>query len=459
MTSTATEIASDVRAGHTSARAQVEAALARIGADDVGAFQVVRAQRALDEADAVDARADRASLPLAGVPIVIKDNIPVAGEPMRDGSAATSAEPQPSDHEVVRRLRDAGAVVIGLARVPELCVFGATDSVYGITRNPWNPDRTAGGSSGGSAAAVASGVVPLAHGNDGMGSIRIPAADCGLVGLKPGAGLVPQDIGVDAWFRMSENGPLATTVADAALMLSVLADRPGLAVVAEPTARLRIAVAPGAASPLAPVDAEWVRGLRETGEALTAAGHGVEERRFPYPGNPLPLLARWFAGTASDAAELDSRLLEPRTRTHARWGRVLARQARDPRPVEAFRKAALDFFADVDVLVTPALAQPGIAAIDWHRRSWLSNVAANIRYAPYASPWNLLGWPALALPAGWHATAGVPLSVQLVTPPRADGAGEALLLSLAAELERLRPWPRVAPAPSASHDASPADSR
>lgn len=446
MTSTAAETAADVRAGRLSARAAVEAALDRIGTDAVGAFQVVRAARALAEADEIDARGDRAQLPLAGVPIVIKDNIPVAGEPLRDGSAATSAAPQQRDHEVVRRLRDAGAVVIGITRVPELCVFGATDSVYGITRNPWNMDRTAGGSSGGSAAAVASGVVAIAHGNDGMGSIRIPAADCGLVGLKPGAGLVPQDIGVDAWFGMSENGPLATTVEDAALMLSVLADRPALAQVVEPAARLRIAVAPGAASPLAPVDPEWVRGLTDTAEALAAAGHDVVERRFPYPGNPLPLLARWFAGTATDAALLDAKLLERRTRTHARWGRVLARQARDPRPVEAFRAAALEFFADVDVLITPSLAQPGIPAIAWHCKSWISNLAANIRYAPYASPWNLVGWPAMALPAGQHATAGVPLSVQLVTPPRPEGAGEALLLSVAAQLERLRPWPRTAPA-------------
>jgi len=445
--STATAIAESVRSGASSAVAEVTAALASIAEHNarVGSFQVVRAERALAEAAELDARTDLASLPLAGVPIAIKDNIPVAGEPLRDGSAATSAVPQAADHEIVRRLRDAGAIVVGITAVPELCVFGATDSVYGITRNPWGLDLTAGGSSGGSAAAVASGQVTIAHGNDGMGSIRIPAANCGLVGLKPGSGVVPQDIGVDAWFGMSENGPLATTVADAALMFSVMAGRPDLAAVAEPTTPLRVAVAGGVASPLAPLDPEWARGLAETADALRAAGHHVTEVVFPYPSNPLPLLARWFAGTATDADLLDAKLLEPRIRTHARWGRVLARQARDPRPVDAFRARVTEFFADFDVLVTPTLAQPGIPAIEWHKKSWLANVAANVRYAPYASPWNLLGWPAASIPAGMHATTHTPLAVQLVAPPLADAAGEGLLLSVAAQLERLRPWQRIAP--------------
>ncbi len=446
MTRTAAEIAADVRAGRRSAVDEVREALARIDEDACGAFQVVRARRALQEAAELDGRPDRAELPLAGVPVAIKDNIPVAGEPMRDGSAATTAQPQTHDHEVVRRVRAAGAIVVGITRVPELCVFGATDSVYGITRNPWNRERTAGGSSGGSAAAVAEGLVPIAHGNDGMGSIRIPAANCGLVGLKPGAGLVPQDIGVDAWFGMSENGPLATTVGDAALFLSVLADRPELAQVAEPAGALRIAVASGAASPLAPVADAWARAATDTGDLLAGLGHQVESARFPYPTNPIPLLARWFAGTATDAALLDERLLEARIRTHARWGRVLGRAARNPRPVDAFRRAADGFFEHHDVLITPALAQPGIPAIQWHRRGWLANLRANIRYAPYASPWNLLGWPAMVVPAGWDDAAGVPLSVQVVVPPRPEGAGEALLLAVAAQLERVRPWPRTAPA-------------
>lgn len=198
---TATDIAEAVRSGARTASAVTEDALDRIAQRDstIGAFQVVRAERVLAEADAVDARTDRHTLPLAGVPIAIKDNVPVRGEPMRDGSRGSHRGPQPADHEVVTRLRAAGAVVVGITRVPELCVFGATDSAFGRTRNPWDPSRTPGGSSGGSAAAVAAGMVPLAHGNDGMGSIRIPAACCGLVGLKPGLGVVPAELGESSW--------------------------------------------------------------------------------------------------------------------------------------------------------------------------------------------------------------------------------------------------------------------
>jgi amidase len=444
---TAVETAAAVRSGTLTAVDSTRAALARI--EDgvrVGAFQVVRAERALAEAAAVDARADRSTLPLAGVPIAIKDNIPVAGEPMRDGSAATSPAPQSADHEIVSRLRAAGAIIVGITRVPELCVFGTTDSVHGTTRNPWNAERTSGGSSGGSAAAVASGQVPFAHGNDGMGSVRIPAANCGLFGIKPGSGLVPQDIGVDAWLGMSENGPLATTVADAALLLSVMAARPELASPEEPSRPLRIAIAAGEPSPLVSLDAEWRRGLAETAAALRAAGHIVTEVSFPYDPNPLPLLARWFAGTATDAESLDATRLEPRVRVHARLGRFARRAGllKDA-PVDRLRARVHGFFADYDLLLTPTLAQPGPLAGNWHERGWWANIVSNIRYAPYPSTWNLLGWPAASIPAGWHATAGVPLAVQIIAEPRPDGAGEALILSLATQLERLRPWPRVAP--------------
>lgn len=447
MTRTAVETAAEVQAGRSTAVAEVRRALETMSrlSGELGAFQVVRGERALAEAAELDARPDRSSLPLAGVPVAIKDNIPVAGEPLRDGSQATDPAASLVDHPVVARLRAAGAIVVGITSVPELCVFGATDSAFGITRNPWNRERTAGGSSGGSAAAVASGQVPIAHGNDGMGSIRIPAANCGLFGIKPGPGVVPRQVGVDGWFGMSENGPLATTVADAALMLSVMADRPELAHPVEPAVPLRIAVAGGVASPLAPLDPEWGRGLTETADALRAAGHQVTEVDFPYPRNPLPLLARWFAGTKTDADLLDRALLEPRTRMHARLGGVFGSVARNERPVEAFRSQVMSFFETYDVLLTPTLAQPGIAAVDWHRRSWLSNMRANVTYAPYASPWNYLKWPAASIPAGTHATAGVPLAVQLIAPPLPDAGGETLILSLATQLERLRPWARVAP--------------
>lgn len=449
--STAREIADAVRAGATTAVDQTRAALGRIAALDerLGAFQLVRAEKALAEAAAVDARiAAGEHLPLAGVPLAIKDNIPVAGEPMREGSAATSTEPQPADHPVVGRLRDAGAVVVGLTRVPELCVFGTTDSVFGTTRNPWNTDRTSGGSSGGSAAAVAAGIVPIAHAADGMGSIRIPSANCGVVGLKPGAGLVPAEMGAHSWFGMSENGPIATTVADAALMLSVMAGRPELATVSAPSRPLRIGLAQGIPTPLARLDARFRQAAERTAGALADAGHEVVELKLPYPADPVPVLARWFAGAAADAAHegLDLRTLEPRVRRHIRAGRVLeALGGLRPGPVERLRARVERATEGVDLIVTPALAQPGPQAEGWHRRGWVANLRANIGYAPYAALWNLLGWPAAVVPAGWHDDAGVPVAAQLVAHPAPDGAGEALLLVAAAELERVAPWVRVAP--------------
>ena len=441
---TAVQLAADVRAGRSTARAAAERALARIERADgrLGAFQLVRRSAALREADAVDDRPDRADLPLAGVPVAIKDNVPVAGEPMRDGSAGSDPAPQPTDHEIVRRLRAAGAVVVGLTRVPELCVFAATDSSFGITRNPWNRGRTPGGSSGGSAAAVAAGLVPIAHGNDGMGSIRIPAACCGLVGIKPGLDVVPSALGGDSWFDMAENGPLATTVADCALMLSVLADRPSLARVADP-GPLRIAVSVRAPMPLNPVDRDWAAAARDSASALREAGHSIADADPPY-GQVVSTsgLVRWLAGTDLDARTVADRTkLAARTRRHAAAGALILRSGLPrPRGPQRWRERAERFFARYDVVITPTLAHPPIAARLWSERGWLANVWASSRYAPFPAPWNVAGWPAMAVPAG-VAPGGLPLSVQLAGRP----GSEATLLALAGQLEQLRPWPRLAP--------------
>jgi amidase len=441
---TASEIAARVRQGILSPRETVQDALDRIDGRDatIGAFQVVRRERALAEADEVAARNDLADLPLAGVPLAVKDNVAVAGEPMRRGSAATSDAPQPQDHAVVRRLRDAGAIVVGMTRVPELCVFAATDSVFGITRNPWDLSRTPGGSSGGSAAAVAAGMVPVAHGNDGMGSIRIPAACCGLVGLKPGHGVVPSGLGPTDWHAMAENGPLATTVADAALVLSVLAGRPELAAVTPQTAPLRIGLALAPPVQGVRLDAEHRRATEETAQALRAAGHTVEELRVPTPTwAARAALQRWFAGTLDDAEQLDRARLERRVRVHARLGSLSRRFIHDAQRQRVRDLLATTVFDRFDVLLTPTLAQPPITAGRWGERGWLANVLANTRYAPYPAPWNLAGYPAASVPAGIHRGTGTPLSVQLVTTPD----GESRLLSLAAALEELRPWQRLAP--------------
>src|SRR5690606_10851257 len=224
---TVAAIVADVRAGRRTPREVLDAFLARIERIDehIGAFQFVDAEAARREADLLAGRPDLADLPLAGVPVAIKDNVDVAGMPTRYGSAASSPQPRGSDDLLVRRLREAGAVVVGKTRQPELAIWDFTESpAFGGTRNPYDPDRNAGGSTGGGAAAVAAGMVPVAHGSDGGGSLRIPAANCGVVGFKPSRGAVPLPGGLtEHWFGCSVHGAMATTVADVALAVDVLA--------------------------------------------------------------------------------------------------------------------------------------------------------------------------------------------------------------------------------------------
>jgi amidase len=441
---TAVAVADDVRSGRRSAVDAVREALDRIAArdGDIEAFQVVRVERALAEAADVDTRPDLGELPLAGVPVAIKDNVPVAGEPMRVGSAATPETPQQSDHPVVQRIRAAGGVVVGLTRVPELCVFGATDSVYGVTRNPWNLGRTAGGSSGGTAAAVAAGMVPVGHGNDGMGSIRIPAACTGLVGIKPGRGVVPAELGETDWYGMSENGPLATTVADAALLLSVMAGDPALAQVDLPTDRMRVALSFRAPVLGVALDDAYAAAAESVATVLRHEGHDVRRSDPTYPQAAATAgLMRWFAGTAADADAVDTARLEPRVRRHAAIGRVVRRTPlMSERLRDSWIERAWNYLTEYDLLVTPALAQPPIESRRWSDGGWAATMWANIRYAPYAAPWNVAGFPAIVVPMGMHPSAGTPVAAQIVARP----GSESLLLSVAALIESRRPWVRTA---------------
>ncbi|NLE79955.1 MAG: amidase [Rhodococcus sp.] len=439
-TTTAVDIAREVKAGTLSPSVPAGRSLDTIAARDgeIRAFVTVR-EEARAEAEAVGARTDLADLPLAGVPIAIKDNLAVAGQPEREGSVATPSQPRTSDHAVVARLRAAGAVLVGVTAVPELCIFGTTDSPGSITRNPWNPRLTPGGSSGGSAAAVAAGMVPLAVGNDGMGSIRIPSAACGVFGIKPGRDVVPAQLGVDSWFGMSENGPIATTVADAALMLSVMADRPELATLQTPES-MRVAVAAGSPTPLATVDSQWKSTTERVAALLSGAGHRTFAAKIPYPKNLLPLVARWTAGAAADAATLDPALLQPRTRRHVALGRRLGRIV-NPKQVSDLEAELWKFFENADVVITPSLAQPPIEAVAWSEKSWLSNIVSNVRYAPFSALWNMAGWPAASVPVGRHHGSGTPMAVQIAAPP----GGEAKILALAAHIEQLENWTKVAP--------------
>ncbi|MEU1296059.1 amidase [Streptomyces sp. NPDC005840] len=437
----AVEIAAAVREKRATPREVVAEHLDRIARLDgrVGAFRAVRTEAALAEADGLAARGDLAELPLAGVPLAVKDNLDVRGEPKRNGSAATPDTPAAADHVTVARLRAAGAVVVGLTNVPELCVFGTTDGVHGITRNPWDLTRSAGGSSGGSAAAVAAGMAPIALGNDGMGSLRIPAAACGLVTLKPGYGVLPARIGGGDWFGMSENGPLATTVADARLMCAVLAGtEPSWAPM---TGTRRIAVS--LRSPVAgvPVDAPFRAAARDAAGVLIKAGHQVRRAEPPYPAAlAVTALAHWTAGVAVDAEGLDPALLTRRTRTQAALGRRFLKGVRASTARDALRRRLEPFFAEHDILLTPALARRSPAAEPWHERSWLRNALVNSACSPLSPPWNLTGWPAMSVPFG-SLPSGAPCAVQLAGPP----GSEQDLLDLAARIESLRPWRRTAP--------------
>ena len=432
---TAVEIASAVRAGKATAAEVVAAHLAQISAHDpeIGAFVRVRSAEAAAEAEAVDARADRADLPLAGVPVSVKDTVPVSGEPMRTGSAATPAGPQVSDHPLVARLRAAGAIVTGLTNLPELAIYPFTDSAFGITRNPWSLSRTAGGSSGGAAASVAAGMVPLAHGSDGLGSLRIPAAACGLFSIKPGPDVVP---GTGHWFGLSENGPIAATVADAALMLSVMA---GTTFGVDDPGPLRIAVSVRPPSPGFGVARGCAAAVRESGTLLAGLGHSVTDADPPYPGWLAPVLSTyWVAAPAADAGPHVADM-EARTRRHVRAGRLVLR-TRPPRPAdtERLRAALQPFFDSCDVLLMPTLAQPCPPALRYGTRSWRKSVATALRFAPMTGVWNLAGYPAATVPV---PAAGLPGAVQMVAP---EGR-EDTLLNLAAQMEQARPWPRHAP--------------
>ena len=439
-----------VRSGQVHPRELVELFLGRIEALNprLNAFRVTLAEEALSAADGpVDPTA-----PLAGVPVAVKDDTPVAGQATTRGSR-TFGPPAPADAEVVRRLRAAGAIPIGITNVPELMIFPWTASdANGVTRNPWDPDRTPGGSSGGSASAVASGMVPCATGSDGGGSIRIPAACCGLVGMKPTRGRVSMQPAVEHWLGLSTYGPLARTVADSALLLDVMhGAAAGDQAVAPPPVRtyreaaaaepgrLRIAVSrkvPGGL--IAPVSGDQREAWERTGSLLSDLGHEVTERHPAYGLASLEFVQTWLRGIYEDSLTVPDRSqLERSTRQMASAGKRIsdgrAEKLRQKRGATTARILAL--WEEFDVLVTPGLASTAIAAEAGYGRSGL--VAFNIagRFTPWTAIFNVTGQPAVTIPAGFGAD-GLPLSVQLVGRLGAENT----LYSLAAQIEAARPW-------------------
>jgi amidase len=442
----ATELAALVRSGEVAAVEVVRAHIEQLAAVEhrLGAFVATRRRHALEEAEELDARSDRDSLPLAGVPVAVKDVVDVKGEPTRYGSEATSAEPADEDAPVVAALRAAGAIVIGKTRCPELEIWGTSEDAGGSTVSPWDPTRTAGGSSGGSAAAVSAGIVPIALGSDGFGSLRVPAAACGTVGIRPGAPHAPQVVdGEHHWFGMSRFGPIATTVADAALALDVIAGTTHLRDVRPVDDGLRVAVSWRSPAPGVVVSSSWREAALEAGRLLNHAGHEVMHDDPPYDRATVQAaIGRWTAGPGAEVAArgLDLDRLQPRTRAHVAAGERFAKVSpiREEQ-VERWRDRLAPFFAEHDILITPAFARPQPAADAWNTKPWTANMAANFSAYPFLGAWNLADLPAIVVPL-WQ-DGGRPLSVQVV----ASAGREDLVLSVAALLEAMVPWRRHAP--------------
>jgi amidase len=445
-----------VRAGEVSPKELVQLSLDRIARLDpeLNSFRKVFAEKALLEAEQAEARIKAGEeRPLLGVPIAIKDEVDVAGEINTHGTDGFS-EPAKADCEMVRRLREAGAIVIGLTLLPEMAICGFTESAtYGVTRNPWNPQRTPGGSSGGSGSAVAAGLVPIASAGDGAGSIRIPAASCGLFGLKPSRGRVSLAPNLEGWHGLAVEGCLSRSVIDTALWLDVVSGdsrepeappppaRPFVEAAKTPPGKLKVAwsnLAPRAAAPPT-VDEDAKGAVADAVTLLSGLGHDVTQRDLAWGNIGNNITTRFLGGVADTVKEVPHpERLERRTRGFGRLGSILPRglleKARNEgRAADAARVNAI--FDDHDVLVMPVMGGTALPIRRWEGKGALRTVLGMSRFYPYCVPWNHLGNPAMAVPAGFSPE-GMPLSIQVI----GRRGEEATLLSLAAQIEAERPW-------------------
>jgi amidase len=457
----ATELAELVRSGELSASELVSASLDRIAElePSINAFTHVAHEAALATAAEIDSGDLR---PFAGVPIAIKDNRPVAGMPLTMGSELFGGLNAQHDSFSVRRLRDAGFVIVGKTALPEMAILPTTESRRnGPTHNPWSPDRTPGGSSGGSAAAVAAGMVPIAQGSDGGGSIRIPAACCGLVGLKVARGRISPGPELGQSF-LSVDGALTRTVADTAAALDVLAGyEPGDANWAPPPSasyvelagadpgRLRIGVTLEPALEGAALDPICERAVHDAAALLSSLGHELEEVSAPWKGlDLLPDFTRAFGPMVSMTTMVGGRIagrepteadVEPLTWSlwrHALEVTSIDFQASLTR-LERLARTIVAWMEPLDALLTPALAQrpvpigeiSGLGPDPW------GNYRRSGAFTPYTAIANITGLPAISLPL-YQGEDGLPSAVQLFGRP----AAEPTLLQLASQLEQALPW-------------------
>ncbi len=327
-------------------------------------------------------------------------------------------------------------MILGKTALPELAIIGATESpTWGITRNPWDPERTTGGSSGGSGAAVAAGLCSTAHATDGAGSIRIPAANCGLVGMKPQRGRVSLMPDAQHWHGMSVAGAHTRTVADQALMLDVLSGpaegdahtpppppRPFAQAAAEAPGKLRVALSFKPTLPV-PVADEVRSAVSSLADVIRSLGHEVVERDPAYNEIGTVFVPRYLKGIQADAEAVPRpHRLQRRTRGFAALGRLMPQAALDRALRDEARQAARinQIFDDVDVVLTPTTARPPVAAAEWEGLSAARTLLGMSLVYPFTAVWNATGQPVLSIPAGFTA-AGLPLGAQLVGRPTGRG--------------------------------------
>jgi amidase len=438
--------------GTVSATELATGTLARIEATQptLNAFRRVRATAALHDAAEADRRlraGERA--PLLGVPIAIKDDVDLAGEPTAFGCPG-DFPPATRDCAMVGLLRGAGAVIVGKTNSPELGQWPFTEgSAFGVTRNPWQPDHTPGGSSGGAAAAVAAGVVPGAVGSDGAGSIRIPASWTNLVGIKPQRGRVTTAPAPELFYGITTTGPLARGTADAALLLDVLSgasDTAFLDAAGRDPGRLRIGLSlrPPFTTYRPRLDPRIDAAVRRLAGVLTDLGHDVVRAEPSYGLVGLNFLPRSTAGLHEWLPRIpDPTLLDPRTLANMANGRRVGRHLIGLARATAGRleRRIGRIFSDVDVVLAPTTAAPPPQVGAWASLGANALNKAMVTACPYAWPWNVLGWPAVNVPAGFTAD-GLPVGAQLLGPSH----GEARLISLAAQLEGVERWTDRRPA-------------
>jgi amidase len=436
-----------ISTGTRTAREAVEEALGRIAENaHLNAFEQVRTDAALAEADALDAGGPGSDGPLAGVPIAVKAENDIAGMVTTYGGRSNTT-PAAADSEIVRRLRAAGAVVVGTTVMPEFGQFPFSESAAnGQVRNPWQLTHSTGGSSGGSAAAVAAGVVPVAVGGDGGGSIRIPSACCGLVGLKPTRGRVSTAPNPTLWGSLGVVGVLTANAADAALVYDVIAgntstDRYTLPApevsfseqLAAGPGRLRISLITKPAPGPTRVDPEVTAAVKNLAEQLTALGHDVDEDAGSWPDATASFVPQFFNAIREEAKLMEHPdRLEWRSRSTARmgvWaqGGVLRAAVREgTRLKERFEQR----FASYDVVLSPTLAcrTPLLGQLDGSGS--LHSLIRSMPMVAFTALANVTGHPAVSVPAGVDSE-GLPIGAQLMAP----GPHEGLLLSLVNQLE------------------------